>query len=159
MRWQTINFSVLVEQVVPTRLRKVKTLSWLKALIKPLQNISDRTLYQMQHDSRVIYLEKVLNEYFAIADYDFLDHVATRKIYISDANAIERDYIFQPLEDEVMYLDVEDEEEYLDVSPEVYYHFIVNIPNTIVIDEPKLRAEIDFYRLAGKKYNFNFYEI
>ena len=106
----------------------------------------------MQHNSSVIYLEKVLNEHFEVDGYDVLDHVGTRTIYISDAPAKERDYIWQKEEPETMWLDVVGEDEWIDVSPEVYYHFIVNIPTAISFDELQLRALIDYYKLAGKKY-------
>ena len=164
MMWQTIDVNVLMQQLLPVEWRAEPTLSLLQSFTKPLQELADKTLYQMQHDGRVIYLEKMLNEYFEVAGYDKNNHVATRKIYIQNAPQRERDYIYLSEEPETMWLfeeeDIEAEEliEYIDVGAPTTHHFIIMIPTTIAFDEPTLRPIIDFYVLAGKKYIIETYE-
>jgi hypothetical protein len=50
--------------LLPPILRRQRHYRWLIALLKPLETLYDQTLYQMQHNGQIIYLEKVLNETF-----------------------------------------------------------------------------------------------
>ena len=148
MNWHKLSFTILVNQCLPIVLRKAKTTAFLNCIVLPLQSLSDLTLYQMQHDSRVIYLEKMLNEYFEVATYNPNSHIATRQIYIVDTPQVPKTYIYQPEENQPLYLG----EVYLDRDNVTTADFIVKIPIAIEFDEPRLRAVIDFYKLAGKKY-------
>lgn len=166
MIWQTINYSRLVDQLLPDKLNQSKTVNLLKSFLSVLQKIADETLYKMQHNCQVIYLEKVLNEHYEIADYDLNNHVATRKIYISDAPINERDFIHLNQEPETMWLfeendpgTAEDDIEYIDVMGGAAYHFIINIPTIVVFNEVTLRTLVDFYKLGGKKYIIQTYEL
>jgi len=84
MVWSTVNFNTLVELLVPTFLRKNKHILLLKTIITPLFTLHQQTLYEMQHDGRTIYLEKLLNEYFTVLGYDPNHHDLTKTIYIDD---------------------------------------------------------------------------
>jgi hypothetical protein len=164
MNWIEIDFNKTFSELSPTFFRGENFESFSKSFGSPLQTLADSTLYFMQHDSRVIYLEKVLNELLEVPGYDSMNHLATRKVFISDAPAKERDYLFLNDEPEVMWLYaegeviVEDDQEYLDVTPNIYYHFIINIESTITFDEATLRPKIDEYKLAGKQYIITTYE-
>lgn len=50
--------------LLPPLLRKKKQAVWLQVLSTPLQSLYKDTLYKMQHNGQVVYLEKVLNELF-----------------------------------------------------------------------------------------------
>lgn len=149
MNWFSIDFRATFAELSPTFFRDERMIAFGDAFAKPLQTLSDKTLYQMQHDSRVIYLEKVLNEYFEIATYDPNSHIATRQIYIIDAPQAAKNYIYQQEENTPVYLGTV----YLDrETAQDQYQFIVKIPVALVFNEARLRALIDFYKLAGKRY-------
>ena len=59
-----VNWGKLLLWLMPPILRKQRHYIWLMALLKPLQTLYEKTLFQMQHNGQVIYLEKVLNETF-----------------------------------------------------------------------------------------------
>lgn len=148
MIWQTINFNTLGQMLLPTFLRKLKIIAYLNSVFTPLNSVYEETLYKMQHNSQVIYLEKMLNEYFDVPGYDTQNHQATKTVYISDAPQSEVVYIYQTLENQPLYLDTV----YLGAAVTIAYKFIVNIPEAYSFVEAKLRAIIDFYKLAGKRY-------
>lgn len=147
MIWRLVKFDRLNKLLLPTFFRKVRILSFLNAIAKAFQALADKILYEMQHDSRVIYLEKMLNEYFEVSEYNPMSHIATRQIYIVDAPQLAKAYVYQPAENSPLYLGTA----YLDRNT-IGYQFIVKIPVAITFDELKVRAKIDFYKLAGKQY-------
>ncbi|MEP0263796.1 hypothetical protein [Dokdonia sp.] len=59
-----INWSKIILWLLPPILRRQRHYVWLIALLKPLRTLYTQTLFQMQHNGQVIYLEKVLNETF-----------------------------------------------------------------------------------------------
>lgn len=155
MTWQTISFNTLIELLLPSFLRKSRIVAILQSVVKPVDSLYQDTLYKMQHNSQVIYLEKMLNEYFEVSGYSAGNHELSKTVFISDAPPVDRNYIFQPAEVQPVYLD----SIYLNGTPAVNYKFIVNIPDTYVFVEAKLRAVIDFYKLAGKKYIIETYTL
>ncbi|KGO89731.1 hypothetical protein Q764_05920 [Flavobacterium suncheonense GH29-5 = DSM 17707] len=148
---------------MPTFLRKVKHLALLRSFVTPLVKLHDDTLYKIQHDGRTIYLEKLLNEYYQVTGYDTQNHEATKLIYIDDLPDVEKLYIYQNEETEVSFLedDGDDNEDdvFLDADNESYvsYSWIIFMPDTISFEEIKLRALVDSYRYAGKKYTIQTY--
>jgi hypothetical protein len=148
MYWISTDFKQQLLDLSPTFFRGARFEAFLGAFAKPLQTLADTTLYQMQHDSRVIYLEKLLNEYLQVSTYNPNSHIATRQVYIVDAPQVAKTYIYQPEEEQPIYLG----QIYLDRENEVSANFIIKIPSSISFDELRLRALIDFYKLSGKKY-------
>jgi hypothetical protein len=149
MIWQLIDFFKLVVLCLPGKKRLPRFIQWLQALITPLATLYEVTLYKMQHDTRVIYLEKMLNEYFEVPGYDPMNHEITKTIYIEDTQEPDTIYIFQPEEDEPLYLGTQ----YLTTGGMgSSYQFIVNIPVAYPFVEGQLRALINYYKLAGKRY-------
>lgn len=164
MFWLTANFIQLITQLIPPFLRGQKHLSILSSFVTPVQKIHDDTLYQMQHDGRTIYLEKVLNEWFNVVGYDPQYHEATKLVYIDDVIQDEKLYVFQDLETEVTFLEDEPDttdDVFLDSDYESVgsFSFIIFIPNTFVFDELKVRALVDKYRYIGKKYTIQTYSL
>ncbi len=164
MFWSTANFNELVKQLMPSFLRKERHIALIQSFVKPVQRLHDETLYQMQHDGRTIYLEKVLNEWFEVVGYDPQNHETTKLVYIDDTIEEDKLYIHQDLETEVIFLEDEPDNEddiFLDGTNEndVAFSFIIFIPDTFVFDELKVRAVVDFYRYIGKKYSIQTYTI
>ena len=149
MYWISTNFKQQFLDLSPTFFRGERFEAFLGTFAKPLQTLADTTLYQMQHDSTVIYLEKVLNEYLQIATYNASSHIATRQVYIEDAPQAPKNYIYQPEESNPVYLG----NVYLDREvAQDQYQFIIKIPASISFNEARLRALVDFYKLSGKRY-------
>ena len=95
MIWQVINFDRLVELLLPTFLRNATILAFLKAIIKPLHTLFLDVLYKMQHTCQVVYLEKLLNEYFQVVGYSDQNHEATKKVKIVDEFFPPENYIYK----------------------------------------------------------------
>jgi hypothetical protein len=157
MFWSTVNINTLSKQFLPTFFRKAQAVAHNEAYLSPLQTLVDETLYQMQHDGRNIYLEKVLNEHFEVSGYDPNDHENTKTVYIEDADTEQDIYVHLDNEDPVEFLnDADDDEEDIFIETEnetpFAYAFIVWIPEAYEFEEVKLRAFIDIYRYIGKRY-------
>jgi len=63
-KYITVNLDRAILWVLPPILRKQTHIVWLKTLLTPLKVLYEDTLYKMQHNGQIIYLEKVLNETF-----------------------------------------------------------------------------------------------
>lgn len=164
MFWLTVNFKELIKQLLWEDVRKPRMIAYLSSFITPLQAIYDKTLYQMQHDGRTIYLEKVLNEWFEVPGYDHQNHETTKLVYIEDTIEEDKLYVHQDLELESIYLeDAPDTEDdiFLDSEFEnnVAFSYIIFIPDTLTFSEIKVRALVDSYRYIGKKYSIQTYTI
>lgn len=153
MLWFKNDFKKVNRLLLSPIHRKPRILAIMDSVATALQSLSDKTLYEMQHDSRVIYLEKMLNEYFQVPTYNPNSHLATRQIYIDDVPQLAKTYIYQPEENNPVYLGTT----YLDRGTGVNYQFIVKIPVAITFNELQLRAKIDFYKLGGKRYTIETY--
>lgn len=161
MRWYSIDIAKLFIQLLPMRLRRLNMVLFLYALSMPLSRLVERVLYTMQHDSRVIYLEKVLNEAAKISTYDAGRHVQTRVIYIGPGEIPEEVYLFKENEPDVppfigitaiaedgdavwLHTQTEQDAEYCD--------FTVWVPRSLEHLETRLRYLVNYYKMAGKKY-------
>jgi len=63
-KYTQIHWGKALLMLLPPLLRKQKQTLWLRSLLKPLEHLYEDTLYKMQHNGQVVYLEKVLNEIF-----------------------------------------------------------------------------------------------
>mgnify|MGYP006197516351 CR=1 FL=1 len=164
MFWLTVNFKELIKQILWEDVRKPRMIAYLASFITPLQSIYDKTLYQMQHDGRTIYLEKVLNEWFQVAGYDSQNHETTKLVYIEDTIQDDKLYVHQDLELENVYLEDDPDNPddlFLDseIENSVAFSFIIFIPDTFTFNEIKVRALVDSYRYIGKKYSIQTYTL
>lgn len=159
MIWYNAQTLSLLNGLLPSLIRGQEFTALNEVMAAPIQELADELLYKMQHDSTVISLEKVLNEFQQVVGYDPTNHTETRQIYIEDGPVIERDWLYQKVEDKpkFLYLKSENNPDFIDVFPAQYYHFIVWIPATMVVEEKKFRAVIDYYKLAGKNYSIRKY--
>ena len=164
MFWSTINFSKLVELLLPTFRRKMKTIAFFNVLLSPMQIIAEETLYKMQHDGRKMYLEKMLNEFYKVNSYNHQDHENTKLIYIDNVGSDAKLYINQDYETDVVFLEddgVDDDalDLFLDEGADnsLGYSFIIFMPDTISFNEIPLRTLVDSYRYLGYKYIIEVY--
>lgn len=158
MKWHSFNISKFINWSLPIALRRLKLVLFLYALTMPLRWLIANVLYKMQHDCRVIYIEKVLNEAFAMPGYDHQNHEATKVIYIGDGNIPDEVYIFQEEEpDEPVWLD--DDEVYLFTQEELdeqYTDFTVVAPLSLQPQENRIKRLVDYFKMAGKKYKIEY---
>ena len=141
MTYSTIDIDVLNEMFLPTFMRNDEIKALVNSITTPVKELYKETLYKMEHNGGVIYLEKMLNEFYNISGYDKNNHVATRKIYITDAPIVPTVYIYRPEESNPVYLGTV----YLN-PPQPQYNFIINVPVTLAFDEPTLRSKVNYYR-------------
>lgn len=153
--WATIDFKALIENRLPACLREEQKISFINSVVGVVGDVYEEVLYKMQHNGQVIYLEKMLNEWFATPGYDSTNHQQTKTVYIEDAPKPPTKYIYLSGEippNSFLYLGTQyltGEQEWLD--------FIVFVPLNYQFNEIELRTEIDFYKEAGKKYAIQLY--
>lgn len=152
--WYNLDINRLVELLTPTFLRQKKHLAWLKVLHSPLTKVIDdfnenrkQNLYNLAHNGQVCHLRKALNDRF---------DVSQRRIKITEGNRYKRPYIYTDAERKPKYLGViylRDDADYGDTGVD----FIVQIPADLFYNEYEMRALIDFYKLASKRYKIEKY--
>ncbi|WP_299713676.1 hypothetical protein [uncultured Tenacibaculum sp.] len=146
------DFNRQISLLLPTFKRKTKIVNYLKSLIKPLvelyqtfQKFRSETLYKINHNGQVVYLQKVLNDRF---------DKTLRRIYISDGLFNNPTYIY-PYEDQkdiylnTQYIFNQTELEFKDVD------FVVVLPSDITVSDEeniRMRSLINYYKLASKTY-------
>lgn len=161
--WHKVDFFSLVRDLFPTTKRKPKFLALFDAFIQPLVRIYNDVFYTLQHDGRWIYLEKVLNDYYSIPDYDPSLHDTTRQIYISNVAQVPDIYVYQTLENQPVFLgdSTNSFEVFISQEDETLsdYSFTIFIPDTINFDEQDLRAVFDKYAYIGRLYNIETYTL
>ena len=102
----------------------------------------NQNLYNLAHNGQVCYLRKALNDRFDIAQ---------RRIKIIDGNKYKREYIYTDGEQKPRFLGtmyLRDDADYSDTGVD----FIVLIPAGLNYNDYEMRALIDFYKLASKRY-------
>ncbi len=157
--YYSIDFRALIKMLVPVRLRKPVTLSWLKCLVQPVTDIynlfvqnRNNNLYLLQHNSQVVYLQAALNDTFDATD---------RGIYIIDGSIADPLFLFLNAENHPLWLGLNAEEgttaypdpQWLYTGAETAYNafnFLVMVPVAVVYDTDRMRALIDRYRLPSK---------
>lgn len=152
--WYNLNINKLVKLLLPTFLRKEKMLAWLRALHLPLVKVVDdfnfnrnQNLYNLAHNGQVCHLRKALNDRFDIS---------ARRIKITDGNRYKRQYIYTQGERKPKYLGVmylRQNTDYADTGVD----FIVEVPKGLKYNDYEMKALIDFYKLASKRYKIETY--
>jgi hypothetical protein len=145
------------------RLNTQDRLDWLWSLFVPFQNIRLDFLdfvsakrYDLTRTAQVIMLEDLLNNEF--------DNV-NRQIYIGDANLLAYTFLYMYQENQPATAFFMDTEIPPNVPPSLYlneeydqgYDFIVFVPTGLLYDEEKLRALVNKYKLAGKRYIIQYF--
>ena len=147
-----IDYSKLAAWLLPVRLRQILQRAWVKALVSPITKVQekfrgnrDANLYKLAHNGQTYSIENMLNDKFDSED---------RRIYLSGPLDKERIYLFQPDDKkwiELGSIHVYNSGDYADTGKD----FIVWVPNAISMAPQgliKMSAELDFYKLAAKRY-------
>lgn len=147
--WFNINWQRLSLLLTPTFLRDEVMKLWLSLLLSPVANVHywwvnyrADNIYKLAHNSQKCYLRGALNDRF---DREL------RRIRIDDGNAFKRKYIYTDAEEKPKYLGtifIYDDSDYSDTGVD----FIVVLPVGLLYSVYEMRALIDFYRLASKRY-------
>ena len=148
----TLNIDKLVVLLLPTFLRKPKLIAWLRMLAAPLhkllytfQQARTADLYNLAHNSQVCYLRKALNDEFDSEQ---------RRIRIEDGRQKQRLYIYPRSANKPLYLGkifLYQRGDYIDGGVD----FIVVLPKDLTYDKYKLEALVNFYKLAGKRWQIS----
>lgn len=147
--WYNVNWSRLSLLLTPTFLRDEVMKLWMALLLSPVGNVHywwvnyrAQNIYKLAHNSQKCYLRGALNDRF---DREL------RRIRIDDGNAFKRKYIYTDGEEKPKYLGtifLYDDSDYADTGVD----FIVVLPAGLLYSIYEMRALIDFYRLASKRY-------
>ncbi|KZS42316.1 hypothetical protein AWE51_02430 [Aquimarina aggregata] len=150
-KYTQIDWQRTLIMLMPPVLRKKNHALWLQILLRPLSSIYEDTLYKMQHNGQVIYLEKVLNELFN-KEREYKPYMQTQQkadnglIFIEDADRPRVQYLFTHDEIEngepaiITYTRDGEQKDFsyflylssdLDFSSTEYFNFRINIPDTI----------------------------
>ena len=149
MRIFELNLRRLVILLLPTFLRKSRLVAWLQILIAPLEQLQysfnqkqNSDLVTLTHNGQKCYLRKILNDTF---------DQGLRRIRIEDMTHFNAVYIYTEAENKPVYL----EEKYLYTSGEMQVNgvnFSVYIPNELRAREVEIKALIEAYKIASKRY-------
>lgn len=152
-----IDFILLLDQILPPQ-HNVKGVFWF---MRPAMNMMtynhilfdlffNEIKYDLSLNGQVCYLELLLNNQFD----------PTGQIFITDAEVIESDYLFNQIElNEPFYLTNSTETFngiYINNYNEInQFDFIVNIPAALNVDVNLAKKLINKYKLASKRYKIN----
>lgn len=157
-----LNFKEAFSYLIPGRIRSTKFKDWIGALLAPLQSLNldfsqyvSTTRYDLSFNGQVVYLEHVLNDQFDAID---------RRVYIDDpaGQQVFTPYVFNRVEQQPP-LVIRNKSEalatpFLYNSPEliVTNDFVVHVPVSVFNStvEMQMKALINKYRIAGKRYTF-----
>lgn len=147
--WFAINWSRLSILLTPTFLRESIMDAWVKLLVSGVGDVHyawlqfrTANIYNLAHNSQKCYLRGALNDRF--------DN-QLRRIRIDDGNAFKRKYIYTDAEEKPKFLGtmfLYDDSDYADTGVD----FIVVVPAGLMYSIYEMKALIDFYRLASKRY-------
>ncbi|MCT4590524.1 MAG: hypothetical protein N4A71_22040 [Carboxylicivirga sp.] len=150
-----INWNRFVVLLLPIKKRTTTVFSFIRSVLAPvvylfnlLRNYEADIRYKLEHTSQVGSIENVLNDAF---------DTALRRIYISDAGGDVVTLIHRDTDEKVLVLQ-DDTAPFTIHNDSAYfggsYDFIVNIPYQFSeADMYRLRALVDYYKLAGKRYD------
>ncbi len=157
-----LDFERFRELQVPDFKRKPKQLQWIFAFIKPLKDLydvflafRDDKLFDVAFTSQVIYLEHLLNVKFDPTNQTiFIDNVIDDFIpnfLFTTAEGQPPDFIFTTAEAEPPVFFLTTAELFGEVD------FIVNVHVSVTFNEDEMKAVVNFYRLAGKRFKIVIY--
>lgn len=154
----SLNFNDIINKLTPTVFRFSVFLEYLYSSAAAIVGVhtSFRSLItitnnKLQFTGQTIYLEHYLND-----EYDHIN----RDIYIEDLTGyVDFNYLFnsnEQLQDIYVYNAAETNLNQVYLFNESEYatdfQFIVWIPSIVTYNEERLRAQIDYYKIAGKNY-------
>lgn len=153
-----INWTTFVAWLWPPVIRTSFWVQWCRALISPVVTIYNQfttyradNLYKLAHTSQVWSIEKVLNDKFDPIE---------RRIYISDAGGEDVILLFPDTDVVPLLVDDDATGTVLISNDSGYfggsYDFVVINPYLYSDAEKyRMKAWIDYFKLAGKRYDIN----
>lgn len=157
--WYELDTYKLSKLLTPTFLRSAKMLAWLRSITAPFdsgnqaivyqfQQNRESNLYKLRHNGQVCYLRAALNDRFDPSE---------RRIYIDDGNSYKRVYLYTRAEDKPKHLYTRGEKKPMYLYERTDYSdtgvdFIVFVPSDLTYNDYEMKALIDFYKLASKRY-------
>lgn len=159
--------------LLPQSLRKEKIIAWVKTFLGVIKSLTatfttyrTEKLFFIAHTSQVIFLEHILNHYFNPDGTDEDPDYEGNGIYITDGQTADEVFIYNTAEggdDTFLYNSSEApfDEVYLNNNSQYspFIGFVINIPDTFMINENKLKSLVNNLKLAGKRYVLNYYTI
>ena len=159
--WYNVDVYKLAAYLLPPFLRKKKLFSFFSVFVYPFfglvqsfKNFRKSSLYRLNANGQVIYMEKYLNDHFNLEYKD---------IYITDSDeSIPNSSVLYP--DESTTMDV-----YASGSLEVLYlisgveslkkqDFIVNVPSYLQDRINEITTLVEYNKPAGRKYTIKIYD-
>lgn len=152
-----------IKRLIPPFLRKPKKIAWLFQSFKQLRNkktefdnLREYWDYNRKFNTQILSLENRLNQQY---------NLVLGSIYIETPDTInESVYTFWLNENQpspfIYWLSEFDTPTYikwLEETPETPFDFIIWVPNSLVFDEDEMRAIVELYKLAGKRYTIILY--
>jgi hypothetical protein len=152
-----VNWSIVVNYLLPPLLRRSKISAYLNALLAPFKELNNTfnlwradNLYKIRHSGQVCRLTAAINDAF---DPD------SRRFYITDSGGYQVILINADEDGYPIYLfdDFQGSAEIIH-NDSAYeggeFDFVVFTPfNLSMPDYYRLKALLDFYKLAGKRYD------
>jgi hypothetical protein len=149
--WYSFDYIRMSFDLMLTSIRKPMAMAFARIIMLPISRLNTKwrdkrsdTIYRIEHTFQVCYMRGALNDRF---------DPELRRIYIDGTGGTsEQAYVYTPAEEQPIYLG----NIYLRNSLEVQStgaDFLVYVPSELLETQIfEIRAEIDFYRLAGKNY-------
>ena len=162
----TLDWSILLRLLMPTRLRKPRMLAFLNAAVEPIRELyqsflsfREASLYKVRFNSQIVYLEAVLNDQF---------DAVQRRIRIENATFRAGLYLYEPEQQLDVYLyglgfgggnGVQNTFiTYLspDTTENIGFDFFVFVPfnppasNSTI--ENRIKSFVNYYKLYSKNY-------
>lgn len=148
--WYKVDWDKLILLMLPMTLRKAALFGYLKALLSPVASLHynwklmrEANLNKLSYNGQRCYLRKALNDK---CDPEL------RRIYIGETDNTAPAYIYTEDENQDVYLGTMYIDSDFNYSTGVV-DFLVFVPQEVLnIKVNELTAILDFYTLAGKKY-------
>lgn len=150
-----IDYPKLTRLLLPPRLRKLRHVAWLQALVSPVNYLyqqfrrnRDANRYRLRITPQVVYMQRLLND-----RYD----IDKRGIRIADTISFDPADLYQEAESKPVFIYNEEEHHPISLFTEQEVgresvDFFVHVPAYLSFNENEMRALIDNYKLAGKTY-------
>jgi hypothetical protein len=155
--WFKIDYNKLAVLLLPTFLRGDIMIRFIQVLLSPISTLHSQWMsgrsdhiYRLEHNGQVCYLRKVLNDSF--------DN-QLRRIYITDGSRYERNYVYTNVEQQPRYLKtiyLRQSSDYADTG--VDFRIVVPVGFDLNGVVYQMKATIDYYKLASKRYKIEFDE-
>lgn len=159
--WYNVDIYKLSAHLIPPFLRKKRLFSFFQVFLYPFyrivqgfKNFRNTSLYKLNTNGQVMYIEKYLNDYY---------HLEYKDIYITDSDRYDSNIPDLYSDDTItmaVYSDNSDHQLYLSAGAESVKKedYIVNVPSYLSDKIEELKLLIDFTRPAGRKYIIKTYD-